>query len=215
MYPAIKNRDERWESFVSELVAQCGIIDERVEQGILDAFAATPRKLFADTVQVPAWTEDYRDEPVAIGANQFLTKPSILIRMISLLAPKKGARILEVGCGSGYASAIMSRFGAQVFGVENIASLAQSARRRLDNVGFQNVIVHHSDGFEGWREHAPYDGILVSVPVTAIPQSLVSQLAEGGRIVAPVETLTGASLMFLERTAKGFTSYMLEAIEFA
>lgn len=215
MYPAAPKIDERWHAFVSELVSQCGILDEKVERATIDAFAATPRADFVTSSKNPSWEDDFRDEPVAIGFNEFLSKPSILIRMVSLLAPVKGARILEVGCGSGYASAVMSRFGAKVFGVENTSSLAQQARKRLDSLGFQNVIVHRADGMEGWAEHAPFDGIMLSVPVVSVPQALVDQLAIGGRLIAPLETMEGVSLFFYERSSSGFKSYMLEQIDFA
>ncbi len=153
--------------------------DERV----LEAIASVPRSGF-----VPAEYGDraYRDEPIPIPHQQVTTQPSLVAAMLEALALEGGERVLEVGTGYGFQTALLARLAREVFSIERFAELAEMARRNLARHGVENVEVVVGDGTEGLPEHAPFDAIMVSAAYTAVPEPLVSQLAQGGRLVQPV-----------------------------
>lgn len=128
----------------------------------------------------------YDDGPLPIEAGQTISQPYIVAYMIEALELEGTERVLEIGTGSGYAAAVLSRCAAEVFTVERIASLAESARGRLQALGYGNVTVHLGDGTLGWPEHGPYQGIVVTAGAPELPASLLSQLAPEGRLVIPV-----------------------------
>jgi len=156
-----------------------GISDRR----ILEAFESIPRHLF-----VPAdereWS--YEDHPLPIGFYQTISQPYIVAYMTQLLDLIGTERVLEVGTGSGYQAAILAEVVKTVFTIEIIEGLAQKARDRLANLGYRNVHVRVGDGYKGWPEHAPFDAIMVTASAGKIPQPLLNQLAEGGRLIMPV-----------------------------
>lgn len=124
-------------------------------------------------------------------------------------------RILEIGCGSGYCSAVMAAAGATVFAVEYVGLLAQKTRRLLDELGFYNILVRSGDGRRGWAEHAPYDAIIVSTAFDQIEPELIGQLRNpGGTMVAPIGNVRGQILCFWEAKAGGVTLYQLEPCNF-
>jgi protein-L-isoaspartate(D-aspartate) O-methyltransferase len=160
-------------------IRQRGVTD----QDVLAAMAAVPRHEFvSDDLQNQA----YADHPLPIGYGQTISQPYIVALMTELLELKKTDRVLEVGTGSGYQAAILSKIVAEVYTVEIIEALAREASQRLARLGYDNVHATQGDGYYGWQEHAPYDAIIVTAAPDHIPQPLVQQLKEGGRMVVPV-----------------------------
>jgi protein-L-isoaspartate(D-aspartate) O-methyltransferase len=130
--------------------------------------------------------------------------------MLGLIGLRRGMKVLEIGCGCGYTSALMAAAGARVFTVENQGFLAQSTRKRLDRLNFQNVIIHRADGEDGWKEHAPYDCVLVSKITREIPNELFGQLKKpGGRLLAPIGDATRQTLTLWELSGE-LKRYALE-----
>lgn len=156
-----------------------GISDRQV----LEAFESIPRHLF-----VPQEHQDaaYEDGPLPIGFEQTISQPFIVAYMTQALNLSGDERVLEVGTGSGYQAAILSALVPEVHTVELVPDLAERARRILDKIGVENVFIHVSDGSLGWAEAAPYDAILVAAAAPRVPQGLLEQLADGGRMILPV-----------------------------
>lgn len=162
-----------------ELLREKGIRD----LAVLRAFDMTPRHAF-----VPSGVRHraYEDAPLPIGSGQTISQPSIHARYLELLALKGTERALEIGTGSGYQTVLLSHLVAQVFTIERIPALYTMARDAIARAGAKNVSMLLGDGTVGWREYAPYDAILVSAGGPGIPQPLVDQLADGGRMLVPV-----------------------------
>jgi protein-L-isoaspartate(D-aspartate) O-methyltransferase len=154
---------------------------------VLAAMRRVRRELF---IQQSRRIGAYLDRPISIGAGQTISQPYIVAYMIEALALRGGEKVLEVGAGSGYAAAVSSEIADQVFAIERIERLAESAKSNLAAAGYRNVYVRHADGTEGWPEHAPFDAILVSAGAPDVPKTLMHQLAVGGRMVVPVGTDT-------------------------
>jgi len=165
------------------------MIDEQLTpRGISDplviaAFENVPRHAFVADEFLEI---SYSDHPLPIGDNQTISQPYMVALMTECLALKGGEKVLEIGAGSGYQAAILSRIAKDVFSVERIPELADRADRTLKSLGYSNCLVTAGDGTVGWPEHAPYDGIIVTAGAPDIPKSLVSQLGPGGRLVIPV-----------------------------
>jgi len=150
---------------------------------VLDAMRTVPRHCFVPaTLQADA----YRDHPLPIGQGQTISQPYIVAFMTELLNPDASHRILEIGTGSGYQTAVLARIANEVYSVEILPALALEAGDRLRRLGTRNVHIRHGDGNEGWAEHAPFDGILVTAAAEEIPPELIRQLKPGGRMVVPV-----------------------------
>ncbi len=128
----------------------------------------------------------YEDHPLPIGYGQTISQPYIVALMTQLLNLKHGDKVLEIGTGSGYQAAVLAELTDQVYTVEIIKELAEQAEERLKRLGYTNVKVRHADGYYGWEEYAPYDAIIVTCAPDHVPQPLVDQLADGGRLVIPV-----------------------------
>jgi protein-L-isoaspartate(D-aspartate) O-methyltransferase len=164
---------------VERQIAARGVRDPRV----LDAMRRIPRHVFVPDEYVNA---AYEDRPLPIGEGQTISQPYIVAVMTELLQPHPQDIMLEVGTGSGYQAALLSQLVARVVSVERLSAIAEQARKNLMNLGILNVEVIVSDGTLGWPEKAPYDGILITASTPDIPPPLIDQLAEGGRLVAPV-----------------------------
>jgi protein-L-isoaspartate(D-aspartate) O-methyltransferase len=156
-----------------------GIADQRV----LDAMGKVPRHVF---VPKRYWHDAYDDHPLPIGEEQTISQPYIVAIMLESLALKPGDKVLEVGTGSGYATALLAELAGEVLSMERHQTLADEARRVLDELGYRNVRIMAGDGSRGFPESAPYDAILVSAGAYEVPHALVEQLAEGGRLIIPV-----------------------------
>ncbi len=170
---------ERREQMVRQQIEGRGITD----RAVLAAMRAVPREAFV----LPSYRHQaYEDTPLPIPARQTISQPYIVGYMIAVLELRPDDRVLEIGAGSGYAAAVLSRIVREVYTVERHRKLADYARERLAQLGYDNVRVRHGDGTQGWPEHAPYDGIIVAAGGPAVPDSLTAQLAAGGRLVMPV-----------------------------
>jgi protein-L-isoaspartate(D-aspartate) O-methyltransferase len=153
------------------------------EPAILEAFLEVPREAFIAGNNVHL---AYGDHPLPIEAGQTISQPYIVALMIQAAGIKPGDRVLEIGAGSGYAAAVISRIAGKVIAIERQHELVEIARERLRRLGYDNVEIVEGDGTKGWRDAAPYDAILAAASGSHVPRPLVEQLAPGGRIVMPV-----------------------------
>ena len=184
---------DRREQMVRQQIVGRNIADP----AILAAMRAVPREQF---VLEPYRQYAYDDTPLPIPANQTISQPYIVAYMIAALALGPEDRVLEIGTGSGYAAAVLSRIVREVYTVERHYKLADYARQRLERLGYDNVQVRHGDGTRGWPEHAPYNGIIVAAGGPVVPESLREQLALGGRLVIPVgRSRSQQNLIFITR----------------
>lgn len=186
------------ERMVQRLREHYKIRDERV----LDVMEKLPRHLFvAEALKVQA----YKDNALPISSNQTISQPFIVARMTELLELTPQSRILEIGAGSGYQTAILGSLAGQVFAIERIPILAKEAQERLQKLNFHNVTLRCADGTNGWEVYAPFDGILVAAGGPSIPEPLVQQLKIGGRLVIPIgNDQKNQNLIRVTRMAKGF-----------
>jgi protein-L-isoaspartate(D-aspartate) O-methyltransferase len=174
-----------------------GITDTRV----LQAMQEVPRHAFVP----PEWRhEAYSDRPLPIADNQTISQPYMVAIMTQSLGLQGHERVLEVGTGSGYQAAVLSRLAAHVYTMEYFRALAERARAILQRLGYTNVQVITGDGGPGLPMHAPYHGILVAAAAPHVPQPLLTQLAEGGRLVIPVGSATSQELLIITRRGDGY-----------
>lgn len=164
---------------IREQIVRRGVRDKAV----LDALEAVPRHQFVAADQM---TEAYADCPLPIGHKQTISQPYIVAFMTELLQVQPEHTVLEIGTGCGYQTAILAQLARQVVSVEVVPELADSASQRLADMGYRNISVHQGDGRRGWADSAPYDRILVTAAPTKVPDELISQLADNGRMVIPV-----------------------------
>lgn len=184
------------------------VSDERV----LAAAAAVPRELF---IPRPLARFAYADRPLPIGGGQTISQPTLVARMCELLELEPDDVALDVGTGSGYHAALMSRLCRHVYGIELDAELAEQATRALAQAGIDNVTVLVGDGSAGLPEHAPYEAINVAATASGgVPSALEEQLAPGGRLIAPVADAGGEHLVLMRRTADGLQRTLLDAVRF-
>ena len=166
---------------------------------VLRAMREVPRHLF---VPEPMRRSAYEDHPLPIGHGQTISQPYIVAAMTEMLDPRPGHRVLEIGTGSGYQAAVLARLVSHVYTIEIVEPLGKQAQERLAALGYRNVTVRIGDGYEGWPEEAPFDRIILTAAPPEVPQKLIDQLRNGGRLVAPV----GAGwqeLVVIDKDAKG------------
>ncbi len=179
---------------------------------VLDAIRRVPRAEF-----VPPEVREHAlsDLPLPIGYGQTISQPYVVALMTQLLRLTPEDRVLEIGTGSGYQTAILAELAREVYSVEAIKALAESARERLQRLGYTNVHIRHGDGAQGWPEHAPYDAIIVTAAPEQIPAALVAQLAEGGRMVIPVgPEFTEQMLYLVEKRGGRILSQPIAPVRF-
>jgi protein-L-isoaspartate(D-aspartate) O-methyltransferase len=169
-----------------------GITDPRT----LRAMASVAREKF---VPPELRHRAYEDRPLPIGYGQTISQPYIVALMTEHVQPKAGQRVLEIGTGSGYQAAVLSELVAEVYSIEIVRPLAQRAEGLLRELGYKNVHVKAGDGYKGWPEHAPFDAIIVTAAPDHVPQPLVEQLKEGGRMIIPVGKSGAQNLYLLEK----------------
>ena len=196
MLPAPATRPARKRMVKSQL-ARRGIGDRRV----LTAMVWVPREWFLPPTL--AW-DAYRDGPLPIGNGQTISQPYIVALMTASLAPRRRDRMLEIGTGSGYQTAVLARLVSRVYTVERLPDLLVEAEERFRRLGIHNIETRLGDGAAGWADAAPFDGILVTAATPRIPSPLLDQLAAGGRLVAPVGDLAEQELVVVVRTPAGW-----------
>ena len=179
-----------------------GLAGGHIDAPVLEAMRAVPRHEF-----VPAEVsgQAYADRSLPIGLGQTVSQPYIVALMTHLLEVKPGDRILESGTGSGYQAAVLARLAGEVYSVEIVEELARRAAQTLERLGYTNITARIGDGYQGWAEHAPYDGIVVTAAPDHVPPALVAQLKPGGRLVIPVGGLF-QDLMVIAKAADGTTT---------
>lgn len=179
---------------------------------VLDAVRQIPRHIFVDEALAH---RAYEDTALPIGQGQTISQPYIVARMTeALLAEGERRRVMEIGTGCGYQTAILSRLVAQVYSIERIRSLQDKARERLSLLGCNNVMLKHSDGCLGWPQLGPFDGILAAAAPVDVPHELLDQLAPGGCLVIPVGPGDEQELRRITRTETGFRTEVLEKVKF-
>ena len=182
---------------IARLRDHYGIRDARV----LEALRNVPRHFF---VPEALQSRAYGDHALPISANQTISQPFIVARMTELLELDANSRVLEIGAGSGYQTAVLAQIAAQVYAIERIAALAREAQARIRELGIYNATVKCFDGTLGWAANAPYDGILVAAGGPGIPEPLITQLKVGGRLVVPVgESRDSQRLIRVIKTEQG------------
>lgn len=198
-YPARKKMVE------DQIIAR-GVSDKKV----LNALLKVKRHLF-----VPANQKEfaYEDHPLSIGFQQTISQPYIVAYMTEFLQLKENDRVLEIGTGSGYQAAVLAELAKEVYTIEIVKELADTAKDRLKDLGYTNVFVKHGDGFKGWKEHAPFDAIIVTAAPDSIPEELVRQLKAGGRMVIPVGPVF-QELYLITKTSQGIEKKMLIPVRF-
>lgn len=182
---------------VREQIESRGVCDPRV----LAAMRKVPRHEFVAEQYAYA---AYEDHPLPIGYGQTISQPYIVALMTELLRLMPEAKVLEVGTGCGYQTAVLAEIAAEVYSVEIIEPLARESVDRLQRLGYKNVLVKHADGYPGWPEQAPFDGIIVTAGADHVPPPLIEQLKPGGRMVIPVGEPHGEQmLLVVEKTLNG------------
>ena len=195
------------EEMVRTQLAERGIQDPRV----LDAMRKVPRHEF---VPEPYRLDAYGDHPLPIGEGQTISQPYIVAAMLEYLALEATDRVLEVGTGSGYVTALLSLLSAEVYSVERHALLAVSAETTLYRLDYRNVKIRVGDGTQGWAEYAPFDAILVSAATAEIPPTLFAQLSEGGRMMVPVGPPSSQELQLISKVSGEPEVKILEGCRF-
>jgi len=186
-------------TMVESQLRQRGIHDER----LLAAMSKVPRHEF---VSPQNWNEAYADHPIPIAEKQTTSQPYMIATMVQAAQIKPEDRVLEIGAGSGYQTALLAELASQVFAVERYASLAEAAQKTLERLGYRNARIVTGDGSLGLPEAAPYDAIIVSAAAPRIPQALVGQLAVGGRLLIPVGESDQQLLQLVQRQPDGSTT---------
>ncbi len=193
-----------------ERLRAAGIRDRRV----LAAMESVPRHVFVDEALAH---RAYEDTALPIGAGQFISRPSVVARMIELLVHgREAGRVLEVGTGCGYQAAVLAQLGAEVYSIERVRVLAERARANLRPLRLANLRLVHGDGAEGLAAAAPFDSILVAAAVFEVPQPLLAQLRPGGRLIAPRADGRAAAqrLVLIERGRREFVETVLDPVHF-
>jgi len=192
---------------IQQLRAQ-GITNEWV----LAVLGQVPRHLFVDEALAG---RAYENTALPIGHGQTISQPYVVARMTEvIIGDTKPNKILEIGTGCGYQTAVLARFANRIFSVERIAPLSINARERLWTLGVDNVHLKHGDGNEGWVEYAPYDGIMVTAAPTEIPETLLHQLASDGRMVVPVGDRDRQKLLLITRSGRYFSEQVIDNVVF-
>ena len=172
------------------------------DSATLDALRKVPRHSFVPTDQV---ANAYEDRPLSIGYGQTISQPYIVAYMTEIIQPKADQKVLEIGTGSGYQAAVLAEIVSKVYTIEIVEKLGKQATTRLKNLGYKNIEVKTADGYHGWKEHAPFDAIVVTAAAEFIPPPLKEQLKDGGRMIIPVGSpYMTQQLMLIEKTGKSY-----------
>ncbi len=199
---------QRTRDRLAETLAGLGIYDPR----LLEAIRTVPRHLF---VEEALESRAYDNTPLPIGHGQTISQPWVVARMTELLLELgTPQRVLEVGTGSGYQAAILAQVVPEVYSVERIGALIPPVRARFRELGYHNVMIRHGDGYEGWPEYGPYQGVIVTAAPESVPEALLAQLDEGGRLVAPVGGAGAQELLVVDHRDQAFHHRTVSAVSF-
>jgi len=194
-----------------ELLAQKLLAEGIVNQQVLQAIAQSPRHMFIPEILAH---KAYDNTALPIGQGQTISQPYIVAKMSELLlADGQPESILEIGTGSGYQTSILAQLTKKVFSVERIKALQWQAKRRLQSIDLHNVSMKHGDGWQGWKSKGPFEAIIVTAAPTSVPQALLEQLTDGGRLVIPVGEQTQI-LKIITRRGEQFEEKQVEAVRF-
>lgn len=191
---------------LTKKLAEAGIRD----QAVLQALASIPRELFLDGALAH---KAYENTALPIGQGQTLSQPYIVARMTELLLQTQPKKVLEIGTGSGYQAAVLAQLVPELCTIERIKSLQIQARQRLKRLDLHNVSFKYGDGWKGWSNRGPFDGIMVTAAAVTIPQALLEQLADNGVLIIPVGDDT-QQLLKVTRRGNDFESHVIEAVKF-
>jgi len=191
---------------VQRLVEQ-GITDPRV----LEAIRNLPRHIFVDEALS---SRAYEDTALPIGFGQTISQPYVVARMTEAILEVAPRKVLEIGSGCGYQSALLASLVAEVYSIERIGGLYEKARRNLQSLKLHNIRLRHGDGYQGWPAQAPFDAILAAAAPAQIPEALLQQLAEGGRLIIPVGGNGQQRLLSIIRQGNEFVQEVLEMVSF-
>ncbi len=199
----VDENDDRWDPesarvLRADLTRQ--VAQEVSDERVLNAILRVPRHLFVSGLSL---RRAYANAPAPIGFGQTISQPTVVGMMTEALELRGSERVLEIGTGSGYQAAVLSMLVSEVYSVEVVHELAQDARVRLARLGYGNVHVRAGDGYVGWREHAPFERVLVTAAPDEVPQELFDELGEGGILVAPVGPSEGQQRLLRYRKSGG------------
>ncbi len=197
--------EKRWDMIERQIIAR-GIRDPK----LIQAMIKIPRHEF-----IPADLRDhaYDDNPIPIGMEQTISQPYIVALMTEILNLKQGERVLEVGTGSGYQTAILAELGCKLYTIEIVEPLLEKAKELLESLGYRNIHYSTGDGYCGWEEHSPFDAIIVTAAPDHIPQSLIGQLKVKGRMVIPVGDMS-QELILIRKTENGVEMKTVTPVRF-
>jgi protein-L-isoaspartate(D-aspartate) O-methyltransferase len=197
--------ERRWDMVENQIVSR-GIQDARV----IKAMLKVKRHLFVPKEYLDS---AYSDKPIPIEKEQTVSQPYMVALMTELLNSSPGKKILEIGTGSGYQSAILAETGCDLYTIEIIEDIAANARKTLEKLGYSNIKYRIGDGYRGWKENAPFEGIIVTAAPADIPDKLIEQLSQGGRMIIPVGDLS-QELLLIENTNEGVKRKKITAVRF-
>jgi protein-L-isoaspartate(D-aspartate) O-methyltransferase len=197
--------ERRWDMVGNQIVSR-GINDARV----IKAMLKVKRHLFVPKEYLDS---AYSDKPIPIEKEQTVSQPYMVALMTELLNPSPGKKILEIGTGSGYQSAVLAETGCDLYTIEIIEDIAVNARKTLEKLGYSNIKYRIGDGYRGWEENAPFEGIIVTAAPADIPDKLIEQLSQGGRMIIPVGDLS-QELLLIENTNDGVKRKKITAVRF-
>lgn len=212
LVPVLLAADDRFEQQRERMVEQ-QIVNRGIEHGpTIEAMRTVPRHLFVPEAQK---RNAYNDSPLPIGHGQTISQPYIVAYMTEVIQPEPDYRVLEIGAGSGYHAAVISKTVEEVYTIEIIPELGETARERLERLGFDNVEVKIADGYYGWEEYAPFDAIVVTAAAEHIPPPLVEQLKDGGKMIIPVGSpFFTQQLTLVEKRGEDITTRNLMPVRF-
>ncbi len=210
IFYATKDANKDYTLLREKMVKEQIIARDVSDSSVIDAMLKVKRHLF---VPEKLMGFAYGDHPLPIGYDQTISQPYIVALMTELLDVKKTDKVLEIGTGSGYQAAVLSLLADSVFTIEIVRELAQSAEKRLAKLGYDNVVVKAGDGYKGWREHAPFDGIIVTCAPDEVPPLLLEQLCIDGRMVIPVGAYY-QELLLITKDSSGISEESIIPVRF-
>ncbi len=200
-----KYTERRWDMVENQIISR-----EIKNAKVIEAMLKVKRHLFVPDEYVDS---AYGDNPIPIESGQTVSQPYMVALMTELLNPSEGKKILEIGAGSGYQTAVLAEIGCDIYTIEIIEDIAIKTRKRLECLGYSNIEFKIGDGYRGWEENAPFEGIIVTAAPPEIPEKLIEQLSIGGKLVLPVGD-TNQELLLIEKTNDGITKKRITSVRF-